>query len=133
MKILVAEDENVIALQICRMLEGIGHRTEWARTGKEALKALSNGYFDIVLMDIEMPEMGGLEATRRIRRARDAYATVPIFGVSSNRNPPANQQCHEAGMNYFIPKPFSLSQFEEALWKAKSHETLRGAGAGGAG
>lgn len=126
MKILVAEDENVVALQMCKLLEKQGHKAVHARTGKEALKALSNEYFDIVLMDIEMPEMNGLEATRTIRRAPDAYATIPIIGVSSNSAPPVDEQCHEAGMNHFIRKPFTIPRFEEALWQTKSHDTLKG-------
>lgn len=128
MKILVAEDERTIALQICRQLERLGHKTRHACNGREAIKALGNEFFDIVLMDIEMPELNGLDAAREIRLSDDVYATIPIFGVSSNQSPPADEQCRRAGMNHFIAKPFSIPHFEEALWQYNSREALRESG-----
>lgn len=126
LKILVAEDERVMALHICGQLKQYGHKTHLAHNGNEALQALSNEFFDLVLMDIEMPEMNGLEATRKIRCSKDEFATIPIIGVSSNQVLPAAEQCRQAGMNNFISKPFSIHRFEEALWQAKSRDTLMG-------
>ncbi|QJB56523.1 response regulator [Pseudodesulfovibrio sp. zrk46] len=120
LRILVADDDRVIALHMCRELERQGHQTVHARNGKEAINALNDQFFDIVLMDIEMPEMGGLEATRTIRSGQSNYAMVPIIGVSANQAQIAGEQCKDAGMNYFIPKPFSIPLFELALFQTRS-------------
>lgn len=121
LRILVAEDERVIALHICRLLEKEGHKTVRAKNGDEAVKAVAGQFFDMVLMDIRMPEVDGLEATRRIRKAEDGYSTITIIGVSDNQSPPAGDDCRVAGMDHFIPKPFSIPLFEQALWQAKSN------------
>lgn len=125
LKILIAEDERIIAIQISRALKQSGHTVHSVRTGKEAVKALSSEYFDIVLMDIEMPEMDGIEATRRIRQTDDSFATIPIIGVSANQAPPADRHCKETGMDDFIPKPFSLIRFEEAYRMTTNRRMFR--------
>lgn len=122
LKILIVEDDKTVALHHCRQLENLGHRTYHAENGIEAIKALSNYYFDLVLMDIQMPVMDGIETTRRIRQSDEDYADIPIFGVSANPTPPADTECREAGMNHFIPKPLSVETFEQVYWQARSKE-----------
>lgn len=120
LKILVAEDERLMALHICRQLEKQGHTIHHAHNGNEAINALDKERFDMVLMDIEMPEMNGLEATRLIRQNCTRNSDIPIIGVSSNQAPPADEQCRQAGMNNFIAKPFSLPLFTQA-WSQAQH------------
>lgn len=115
MKILVVEDDKVSAINTCKQLQKIGHQTHNAKHGAEAINRLENEFFDIVLMDIQMPQMDGLEATRHIRNCPAPLSTIPIVAVSANPNPPASDLCQEAGMDDFIPKPFSIDQFKQAL------------------
>jgi len=120
LKILIAEDDRVSALYLCKLLEKYGHQSRLAKNGNEVLKALGNEYFDIVLMDIQMPEVDGLEATRRIRNSEDVFSTIPIIAVSANQDPPASDICLDAGMDHFIPKPLSMPLFEQVLWQIRS-------------
>ncbi|MBI9080414.1 MAG: response regulator [Pseudodesulfovibrio sp.] len=126
LRILVAEDDRVSAIYLCKLLEKNGHLPKHAKNGNQVLKALENEYFDIVLMDIQMPEVDGLEATRRIRNSEDVFSSIPIIGVSANQDPPARDICKDSGMNYFIPKPISMSLFEEALWQIRNKSAFAG-------
>lgn len=124
LNILVTEDEKTVALHICKQLEKSGHVTQQASNGDEALKALSNRHFDLVFMDIQMPVMDGLEATRKIRNAEDAFSSIPIIGLSSEQSPPADEDCKKAGMTHFLSKPFSIHNFEQAFWQMKSQDVF---------
>jgi len=124
LKILIAEDDRVSALYICKILENSGHQTQLAKNGDVAFRILENEFFDLVLMDIQMPEVDGLEATRKIRNSKDAFSTIPIIAVSANQDPPASEFCREVGMNHFIPKPFSMPLFEQALWQIRNESVF---------
>lgn len=125
MKILVAEDERTTALHICKQLEKNGHTPHHAPNGDEAIKALSNNYYDMIFMDIQMPKINGLEATHKIRSADEAYATIPIIGLSSEESPPADKHCLNAGMNDFMPKPFSMQRFEQTFWHLRNRKIFK--------
>lgn len=124
MKILVVEDDNVSAIGTCRLLQKNGHQAHRAKNGREALNRLDSEFYDIVLMDIQMPELDGLEATRRIRTSEKPTSSIPIVAVSANPNPPASDMCQEAGMDEFIAKPFSIPVFEQALWQMQNQRAF---------
>jgi two-component system, sensor histidine kinase and response regulator len=118
MKILLAEDNAVNQRVALRILEKAGHHVVVATNGAEALKALHQGEFDVVLMDVQMPEMGGFEATARIReRERGASAHMPIIAMTAHAMTGDRERCVEAGMNDYISKPIRAAALIELLEK----------------
>lgn len=115
-KILVVEDTITNRKVIVRLLEKLGYRSDSAANGKEALQALSITSYDGVLMDIQMPEMDGLEATRRIReRERRSGAHIPIVALTAHVAQEDRDRCLDAGMDGHLPKPVRLKQLADAL------------------
>ena len=89
---------------------------EVAENGKVALEKIQQGRFDLVLMDVKMPVMDGLEATRRIRNLKDPYfKSIPIAGLTANVIPQQIEECLQAGMNAFISKPIRQEDFLQKL------------------
>lgn len=104
-RILVADDSLMQREIAVRILRGEGYSVSVAANGKEAVDAVRNGDFDLVLMDVEMPEMDGLEAARLIRAADPGTSSaVPIIAVTSTLS---RQRCLSAGMDEFVLKPLS--------------------------
>ncbi len=115
-KILVVEDTMTNRKVIVRLLEKLGYRSDAVANGKEALQALSMTSYDGVLMDIQMPEMDGLEATRRIReRERRSGVHVPIVALTAHVTQDDRDRCLAAGMDGYLPKPVRPRQLAEAL------------------
>ncbi len=115
-KILIVEDTVTNRKVIVRLLEKLGYRSDSAANGKEALQALSMTSYDGVLMDIQMPEMDGLEATRRIReRERRTRSHIPIVALTAHVTQEDRDRCLEAGMDGHLPKPVRLKQLADAL------------------
>ncbi|MFO1318468.1 MAG: CHASE domain-containing protein [Burkholderiales bacterium] len=115
--VLVAEDNPVNRTLIARMLERLGQRITLAENGAEAVKAFEAGRYDVVLMDIQMPEMDGLEATRRIRalEANHPGRRTPIFALTADTLPGDRERCLDAGMDGHLAKPLSMDQLRAAL------------------
>ena len=106
LRILVAEDNPVNQRVIGAYLERMGHAVEFAADGQEALDAVLSRHFDGVLMDIQMPRMSGLEATRRIRAEIPEDAERPwIVALTAGVLPADRSKCFQAGMNSFLEKP----------------------------
>lgn len=104
--VLVVDDSTTSRFLLTRMLEQRGHSTTQASDGREAVEAIRHGSFDVVLMDVLMPEMGGLEATRRIRDMHTATDDRPyIVGVSAFADQDNVDRAYEAGMDDFLSKP----------------------------
>ena len=105
LNVLVAED-NVVNQQVARGLLGRdGHSLTIVETGLAAVEAVRDGGFDVVLMDLHMPQMGGLEATRAIRALEGAAASVPIVAATAGAMDHEIRACLEAGMNAAVAKP----------------------------
>jgi PAS domain S-box-containing protein len=115
LRVLVAED-NVINQQVAMGLIGkLGHRVDVVANGLEALDAVSKRPYDLVFMDMQMPEMDGLEATRAIRSLPGDVAQIPIIAVTANANREDQEACIRAGMNGFVSKPVTKRTLLTAL------------------
>jgi len=113
-RILLAEDNPMNQKLAVRLLEKLGYTTEVVGDGQEAVDAVMAGGFDIVLMDVQMPELDGLEATRRIR----AEAPMPrpwIVAMTANAMEGDREACLAAGMDGYISKPIRPEALAEAL------------------
>ncbi|MDZ5460936.1 response regulator [Azohydromonas lata] len=108
-RVLLAEDDarNIFALS--SVLEPLGVRMEIARNGREALQRLESQDIDLVLMDIMMPEMDGLEAMRKIR-AQPRWSDLPIIALTAKAMPEDRERCLEAGANDYIAKPIDVER-----------------------
>jgi PAS domain S-box-containing protein len=107
LRVLLAEDNPVNIKLAVALLERRGHKSAVARTGHEAIQALESEVFDAVLMDINMPELDGLEATRVIRqRERTTGGHVPIIAMTAGAMKSDEERCLAAGMDAYISKPF---------------------------
>lgn len=113
-RILVAEDNLVNQKLLSRLLEKEGFACDIAANGREALEAVERTSYDLVLMDYHMPEMDGLEATRRLRSRTDRPG-LPIIALTAAASQPERDACLAAGMNDFLTKPFDRVRLMELL------------------
>ena len=114
-RLLVAEDNEINRRVLAGMLRKIGCEVTFAVDGREAVQLVEQREFDLVLMDCQMPEMDGFEASRRIRASSTARATVPIVALTANVLPSDRDACLAAGMNDFLPKPVRLDVLRAAV------------------
>jgi PAS domain S-box-containing protein len=119
MPVLVAEDNPVNRKIATKLLEKLGYSVAVAENGREAVDRWKQGRYRIVFMDIQMPEMDGLEATRLIRQAESeapvARLPTQILAVTAHALPTGRAKCLDAGMNAHIPKPVTLGSLTAAL------------------
>lgn len=113
--ILLAEDLVVNQLLVRAILERAGHRVDIAIDGAAALAAVQRTTYDLVLMDVQMPGMDGLEATRAIRALPSVAGRIPIIALTANALPSEVERCHKAGMNEHIAKPIEASHLIATL------------------
>lgn len=114
-RILVVEDIIPNQLIARKLLESFGHKVSLVGTGIEAIQAVKNQSFDLVMMDIRMPEMDGLTATRHIRNLSAPVCDIPIIAMTANATREDHDDCLHAGMNGFIAKPVNREKLEQAL------------------
>jgi len=120
-RILLAEDNSVNQRVALHMLARLGYRADIAANGLEVLDALQQIPYDVILMDVHMPEMDGLEATRRIRAATPAGHAGPwIIALTANAMEGDRQQCSQAGMNDYLSKPMKKQDLEDVLVRARA-------------
>ncbi len=113
--ILLAED-NLINQQVAKLLlKKLGYQVDVANNGQEALLALAKSDYDVVLMDVEMPEMDGLTATEYIRRSRDQNERPWIIAVTAYSMEGDRERCLASGMNDYVSKPIRLEALQQAL------------------
>jgi CheY-like chemotaxis protein len=116
LSILVAEDNPVNQRLIRRLLERRGHRVTIAATGVAALEAWRSQPWDLVLMDVQMPDMDGLEAARRIRALeKSGAAHVPMIAMTACAMKGDREKCLEAGLDSYISKPIQTAALDDAL------------------
>jgi PAS domain S-box-containing protein len=130
--ILLAEDNQVNQLFACRLLKKLGHEVTVVDNGVEALAALDRALFDLVLMDMQMPVMDGIEATQAIRtREADSQQHIPIVALTANAIASDRDRCLAAGMDDYLAKPFSMPQLMEVLERWLPEHVLKNAGGHG--
>ena len=113
LNILIAEDNPVNQKVAQLMLQRLGHRTDLAANGQEVLRALENQSCDLVLMDIQMPKMDGIEATKHIR---SRWQQGPkIIAITSFDPEFCREQCFSAGVDDFINKPIRMNELDAAI------------------
>jgi len=111
LKILVVDD-NTLNLRVARAtLKHLGYEADEAKSGREALAALETKDYDLIFMDVQMPEMDGLQATRQIR-ARYAHRPLAIVALTADGDRDA---CLAAGMNEHMPKPISIKALKSII------------------
>ena len=126
LRILVADDNRINQSVIAKILERAGHQASVVANGEEALDALADNKFDLVLMDVNMPVMNGIQATKVFRFASLGGPHVPIAALTADITPEVAQRCREAGMDACITKPIEPARLLEII-----EQLVRGAGAEG--
>ncbi|HJV86359.1 MAG TPA: response regulator [Noviherbaspirillum sp.] len=114
-KILVAEDNTVNQKVVQQLLAHLGYRADVVANGIEVLDALERQNYDVVLMDVQMPEMDGLEATRRLRARYGAGVPPRVIAMTANAMPGDRDKCLAAGMDSYVPKPVELEDVRAVL------------------
>ena len=110
-RVLLAEDNAINTLLATTLLDAAGCQVETVVQGAEALEAVQIRHFDLILMDVSMPVMDGLEATRRIRALAGRAGSTPIVAMTANAMASDRDNCIDAGMNDFVSKPFEADAF----------------------
>jgi PAS domain S-box-containing protein len=124
LRILVAEDNRVNQTVAIRTLEKMGHSVVVAENGLQALSLLAQEAFDLVLMDIQMPQMDGLTATREIREAQwPGYSQIPIVAMTALAMKGDRERCLKGGMDGYVSKPLDRKELEEAIASAVKSPT----------
>ena len=120
LRLLLVEDNKVNQMVASELLTKIGHRVDIAANGVEAVRMHGGFPYDLILMDMQMPEMDGLEATRRIRAAEHGDVRIPIVAMTANAMVRDRKSCLEAGMDDYISKPIDVEELyrKTALWGA---------------
>jgi PAS domain S-box-containing protein len=121
LRVLLAEDNDINALLATSLLKKQGHRVDHAKNGREAVEAAIQVAYDVILMDVHMPEMDGLSATREIRKLEGANGDVPVLALTANVLTEDKERCFRAGMDAFLPKPLVAEELDAVL-----HDWARG-------
>jgi signal transduction histidine kinase/FixJ family two-component response regulator len=120
-RVLVAEDDAVNRMVVTKMLGEFDVELRAVTDGVEAVQAVAEGDYDLVLMDVRMPDMDGLAATGIIRAQGGRFATLPIIALTANAFPEDVKICHAAGMSDFLAKPLRKPALVAALLRALDH------------
>jgi signal transduction histidine kinase/CheY-like chemotaxis protein/integral membrane sensor domain MASE1 len=113
--ILIAEDNPINQKLVRRLLEKLGYSVEVAANGREAVREWAAGAYDLILMDCQMPEMDGYEATRKIRSIEGGRQHIPIIAVTANTMAGDREKCLASGMDGFVPKPIKTEMLTSAI------------------
>ncbi|MGZ5827390.1 MAG: PAS-domain containing protein [Xanthobacteraceae bacterium] len=129
LRVLLAEDNATNQLVFTKLVQSFKFDVTIAGNGREAVEHASRGTFDVVFMDMRMPEMDGLAASRAIRALGGAWQDIPIIALTANAFPDDMRACREAGMNEFMAKPIRKKNLVEKLSKLLGDRLLPGEGA----
>jgi len=119
-RILLAEDNIINQKVALAMLKKLGYEADLAANGAQAVEATEKERYDVILMDVQMPEMDGLEATRTILARKEATNRPVIIGFTAHILASDKEQCYAAGMVDIVPKPTELNVLKDALLRAMS-------------
>ncbi len=127
LRVLVAEDNQVNQALVLAILNKTGHKVDMVADGSEAVSAVMRLPYDLVLMDVQMPEMDGVTATRRIRQLPGEVGDIPIIALTANAMKGDREAYLEAGMSDYLAKPIKPTQLKSMLakWAAKIHSGNR--------
>ena len=114
-RVLLAEDNAVNRTVALRFLARLGLEADVAGDGTEALRKLTSSYYDLVLMDCQMPGLDGYETTRRVRALGGPYAELPIIALTAHALQGARERCEAAGMNDYLTKPLNSDDLAACL------------------
>jgi CheY-like chemotaxis protein len=116
-RILLAEDNLVNQKVAIRTLERLGYRVDAVGDGRAAIEAWESGRYDLILMDCQMPELDGYEATREIRRLEGGRSRIPVVALTAHAMKGADEECAAAGMDGYLTKPIDRAQLASCLQK----------------
>lgn len=127
-RILLAEDNAINALLTRTLLEAEGHIVETVEDGALAVEAMKTQSFDLIFMDMRMPNMDGLESTRKIRQLPNVPKSLPIIALTANAFDDDRNACFDSGMNDFMTKPVSADELSDMVknWTDKNKLDLAG-------
>ena len=120
LRILLAEDNVVNQKLALRLLQGMGYRADVAANGLEAVESIARQPYDVVLMDVQMPEMDGLEASRQINRRWGIQERPRIVAMTANAMQGDRELCLAAGMDDYLTKPIRLNDLVAALYRTRA-------------
>ncbi len=123
LRILVAEDNKINQMVISAMLLKMGHQIDMASNGTDAIAAIQKNDYDLVLMDIQMPEMDGITATKKIREIPGVAAKIPIIALTANAMQGDREYYLQAGMNDYVSKPISMDSLSRAIERVESQQS----------
>jgi CheY-like chemotaxis protein len=128
-KILIAEDSRVNQMILTRVLKQIGLYADVVSSGSEAVVAVENNHYDIVIMDVVMPEMDGIEATRTITDKYPVADRPKIVALTADTSDREKERCRDAGMDDYLSKPVRLDELYSVLaqWIQFQIRPVRGA------
>lgn len=119
-RILVVDDDATNRFVVRLLMERRGHNVVEASSGYDALEKVEQTDFDVILMDLSMPQMDGFETTRRLREVKNCCSSKPIFALTAHTARSNVEKCISAGMNGVLPKPFDSSRADQLLTLIKS-------------
>ncbi|MDX2507052.1 MAG: response regulator [Gammaproteobacteria bacterium] len=117
LNVLIAEDEDINAMVLSSFLQDAGHKTKRVLNGAQAVQELAQNRYDLAFMDMRMPEMNGLEATKTWREQEPKDQHIPIIALTANATIEDRKACLEVGMDDFITKPISPEQLSRTIQK----------------
>jgi signal transduction histidine kinase/ActR/RegA family two-component response regulator len=121
LRILLAEDNVVNRFVAASLLKRLGHHVQTANDGRAAVALLTHEHFDLVFMDVQMPEMDGFEATAIIRqREQETGERLPIIALTANAMTGDRERCYDAGMDGYVSKPFDIQDIAAAIAKVRN-------------
>jgi len=125
LRVLLAEDNPVNQTLAMRILERLGHKVEVVNNGKEALRQVQAEEFDLILMDVQMPEMDGLEATTAIRQAETGTGKhTPIVAMTAHAMKGDREKCLSAGMDGYLSKPVRIDELKQILSEIEKTQNM---------
>jgi CheY-like chemotaxis protein len=122
LRILLAEDNVVNQKLAMRLLQQMGYRADLASNGIEAVESVQRQSYDVILMDVQMPEMDGLEASRRICAMAPAAQRPRIVAMTANAMQGDREMCIDAGMDDYLTKPIRVDRLVEALQQVQGRK-----------